>query len=587
VLTVQARRLLEREHRGALPIASGAVDLILTSPPYACEVADVNEIGGPDPLRRDDTTNYSRDRRNLGHARGDSYLAAMSGIYRACAAVVTATTEGEESIAESICYNAAGESTGPGDPEAEAEEEEGTETPPEEPGETCTEDPELHKEDCALEEPAPEEVEDLPKRFYGLADNNWLQERVVEEKETEGKKEQIKHPAFDYLSQAPIMAMHAKEYRRTVAWDMVSEAEHNEETPNFNLGAAAHLADVEEWIKRVKEAGAEPYIGFDIECPVPNPPPWDDPRPEPDPGDNHTCKEAPTKAQYKAAVERFLKPTAKHAILGQVRYFEALNEPDLASATEGEHYKPTWSATEVETEHKNYVNVPRHNGAYLAGEYWRALDDLCATSVRKAEGKSECYVAAGDFDDIQMKNAWNKNKPGYGYFHQYVEGMGKAPKAYRWSWHSYQEGADTFRKVKYRNHPKEWWKPFHLFEKAVDRVLEHAKYKYPNIWLSEQGALFFQNSQPQLAWRRKHVVPPYIMRAFVEHGSQQLTRQPNPVTKKGSQVARFFYYSTRGAPVFDSGLLNGELPKGVTERGYHVNQPRGIYRIYARKTPGH
>ncbi|MHB8532131.1 MAG: TRM11 family SAM-dependent methyltransferase [Solirubrobacteraceae bacterium] len=33
VLTVQGRRLLEREHRGARPIASGAVDLILTSPP--------------------------------------------------------------------------------------------------------------------------------------------------------------------------------------------------------------------------------------------------------------------------------------------------------------------------------------------------------------------------------------------------------------------------------------------------------------------------------------------------------------------------------------------------------------------------
>jgi modification methylase len=89
VLTVQARRLLEHEHRGAArTIASGAVDLILTSPPYACEVADVNQVSGPEPLRRDDTTNYSRDRRNLGHARGDSYLAAMGAVYRACAAVL-------------------------------------------------------------------------------------------------------------------------------------------------------------------------------------------------------------------------------------------------------------------------------------------------------------------------------------------------------------------------------------------------------------------------------------------------------------------------------------------------------------------
>jgi hypothetical protein len=71
-----------RAQHAARPIASGAVDLILTSPPYAREVADVNQIGGPDPIRRTD----SRDRSNLGHARGDRYLMAMSDVYRACAA---------------------------------------------------------------------------------------------------------------------------------------------------------------------------------------------------------------------------------------------------------------------------------------------------------------------------------------------------------------------------------------------------------------------------------------------------------------------------------------------------------------------
>ena len=45
-------------------------------------------IGGPNPLRRDDTTNYSPDRRNLGHARGTDYLTAMADIYRSCAAVL-------------------------------------------------------------------------------------------------------------------------------------------------------------------------------------------------------------------------------------------------------------------------------------------------------------------------------------------------------------------------------------------------------------------------------------------------------------------------------------------------------------------
>jgi hypothetical protein len=39
-------------------------------------------------LRREDTSNYSPDRRNLGHARGDTYLAAMADVYAACAAVL-------------------------------------------------------------------------------------------------------------------------------------------------------------------------------------------------------------------------------------------------------------------------------------------------------------------------------------------------------------------------------------------------------------------------------------------------------------------------------------------------------------------
>ena len=71
--------------------AGGGVDLIVTSPPYACQVAAVakeNLKSGLGPIRRDDTTNYSPDRANLGHARGSAYLAAMAGVYHACAAVL-------------------------------------------------------------------------------------------------------------------------------------------------------------------------------------------------------------------------------------------------------------------------------------------------------------------------------------------------------------------------------------------------------------------------------------------------------------------------------------------------------------------
>ena len=57
LLSTRAGRLLNRERPGKLArIASGAVDLILTSPPYGCEIADVsteNLISGHGPLRRD------------------------------------------------------------------------------------------------------------------------------------------------------------------------------------------------------------------------------------------------------------------------------------------------------------------------------------------------------------------------------------------------------------------------------------------------------------------------------------------------------------------------------------------------------
>jgi hypothetical protein len=115
--------------------------------------------------------------------------------------------------------------------------------------------------------------------------------------------------------------------------------------------------------------------------------------------------------------------------------------------------------------------------------------------------------------------------------------------------------------------------------------MEHAKYKSPNIWLTEQGVEYFLNEARREAW--KHLgAGPYILRAFVEHGSQQLTRQLNPATKK-TQISRFFYYSTRGAPDFDSGLLEpATLPKGVVPKHpLRPNHPRSIYGVYAKKTP--
>jgi DNA modification methylase len=87
LLSLRAPRLLGERGSQTRRLAVGAADLVLISPPYACEVADVNPVRS-EPLRRVDTTNYSRDRRNLGHARGTTYLTAMAGIYEACAAVL-------------------------------------------------------------------------------------------------------------------------------------------------------------------------------------------------------------------------------------------------------------------------------------------------------------------------------------------------------------------------------------------------------------------------------------------------------------------------------------------------------------------
>lgn len=80
-----ARRLPE-----ILGAISGRVDLVVTSPPYACDAGMIDKAawiaGGR--LCPPDTLNYSTDRANLGHARGPAYASAMAEIYAACHAVL-------------------------------------------------------------------------------------------------------------------------------------------------------------------------------------------------------------------------------------------------------------------------------------------------------------------------------------------------------------------------------------------------------------------------------------------------------------------------------------------------------------------
>lgn len=69
---------------------AGRVDAVITSPPYGCDVGvpDHSAWGRGGGLCPTAKRNYSPDRKNLGHARGDAYLESMAAIYAGCHAVL-------------------------------------------------------------------------------------------------------------------------------------------------------------------------------------------------------------------------------------------------------------------------------------------------------------------------------------------------------------------------------------------------------------------------------------------------------------------------------------------------------------------
>ena len=90
LVTRHARRLKPKTTSTVARLGAGSVDLILTSPPYACEIQMIDKqawlAGGS--LGAKATRNYSADRGNLGHARGHGYRQAMGEVYTACAAAL-------------------------------------------------------------------------------------------------------------------------------------------------------------------------------------------------------------------------------------------------------------------------------------------------------------------------------------------------------------------------------------------------------------------------------------------------------------------------------------------------------------------
>ena len=68
----------------------GHADLVLTSPPYACEAGVIDKRAWLRGRRLCDasTLNYSADPGNIGHARGERYHAAMAAVYAQCFALL-------------------------------------------------------------------------------------------------------------------------------------------------------------------------------------------------------------------------------------------------------------------------------------------------------------------------------------------------------------------------------------------------------------------------------------------------------------------------------------------------------------------
>jgi modification methylase len=66
---------------------TGTVDLLVTSPPYACEAGVIDKPGwrAGQPLCPKDTLNYSRDPANLGRARGQDWRIGIGEVLVGCA----------------------------------------------------------------------------------------------------------------------------------------------------------------------------------------------------------------------------------------------------------------------------------------------------------------------------------------------------------------------------------------------------------------------------------------------------------------------------------------------------------------------
>lgn len=74
-----------RNLASVFPRHAGRVDLILTSPPYACDVATVEKSSDSGHIGcAAENFNYSESNSNIGHARGNRYVEEMAAVYASC-----------------------------------------------------------------------------------------------------------------------------------------------------------------------------------------------------------------------------------------------------------------------------------------------------------------------------------------------------------------------------------------------------------------------------------------------------------------------------------------------------------------------
>jgi YD repeat-containing protein len=431
-----------------------------------------------------------------------------------------------EQAPETYCYDAAGEITnwvGP-EPEPETESSEGFEEQEEVAEGACYSSEEFPAEDCGQEDAPPENEE----AEGGEADfETALTPSIPDLGPTHyGIAD---NSGLDIFSDRYFKELHVVNVRRSIPWDLVPEAE------SGDSAAKAELEEVETWasdVKALSKNTGQPLVTFE-RCPGVHEE-WVNPL---DPsGARISCNTAPSVAEYEAAVKAFFTQST----LKEVKYFTPWDEPNRCGGSEPE---------------------PTCTNGELAGKYWRVLDRLCSPH------EHNCQVAAGDFLDTQMHEANNAKSPGGRYFKAYYKGMGHPTTGYRWAWHAYSDGEEVWRKYRDRS-PEDWWKYFKNFHDAIDRLVK----KYvPDIWLSEQGVVFSEDGvNHPAATSGAHAQD--IMRAYVDDGTHQLTRQSR-------QITRFYYYEMKGTPKakgnFDSGLL---FPSGAP-------RPRKIYYIYREKTP--